>query len=168
MDSMDHQDLSPTVQRIANELLPAMQGDIRRIETEVLPSMQGDIRRIETEVLPSMQGDIRRIETEVLPSMQGDLRTMQGDMRRLDGSLRRVILEIVDLKDGQDRTMKKLETFDELKDQMREVLKAVDSFSGEARSYGAAKTLHGQSLTEAQVKLNDHERRIKGLEDRLQ
>ena len=140
MDSMDHQDLGPTVQRIANEVLPAMQEDIG--------AMQGDIWRIENQI-------------KVLPAMQADI-------RRLDGSVRRVVLEIVDLKDDMKFVKKKLGILDELKDQVGKLVEVIDSFSGEVRSYGPAKTLHGQSLTEAQVKLNDHERRIKGLEDRLQ
>lgn len=138
MDSMDHQDLAPTVQRIEKEVLPAMQGDIR--------ALQGGIGRIETEVLPAMQGDIRR----------------------LDGSLRRVVLEMVDVKEDLNYVKKKVGKLDSIEEKIEKLTEAMDRFSGKAQSYDAAKTLHGQSLTEAQVKLNDHERRIKGLEDRLQ
>lgn len=148
MDSMDHQDLAPTVQRIANEVLPAMQGDIRRIESEI-------------KVLPAVQADIRRIETEVLP-------VMQGDIRRLDGSLRRVVLEMIDVKEDLSFVKKKVGKLDSIEEKIEKLTEAMDRFSGKAQSYDAARTLHGQSLTEAQVKLNDHERRIKGLEDRLQ
>lgn len=44
------------------------------------------------------------------------------------------------------------------------VLVAIDRFAGKAESYDRAKTLHGHALTEAQVTLKDHERRIKRLE----
>ena len=106
---------------------------------------------------------VQRIENEikVLPAMQEDI-------RRLDGSLRRVVLEMVDVKEDLNFVKKKVVKLDSIEEKIEKLTEAMDRFSGKAQSYDAAKTLHGQSLTEAQVKLNDHERRIKGLEDRLQ
>ena len=112
MDSMDHQDLGPAVQRIASEILPAMQGDIRL----------------------------------------------------LDGTCRRMAIEMIGVK----AELGDLKTMYATKTDFQRLYDLVEGFAGKTHGLDVAKTIHGQALTEAQVKLIDHERRIKGLEDRLQ
>jgi hypothetical protein len=115
------------------------------------------VQRIANDVLPAMQADVRRIDTEALPSMQAKI-------ERLDDAVRRIARGVVVLQSDLSEVKERMAT----KADMHRILEAIDAFSGMARSFNDSKTIHGRSLTDAEVKLKDHERRIKGLEDRLQ
>jgi uncharacterized coiled-coil DUF342 family protein len=52
------------------------------------------------------------------------------------------------------------------KSDIKRILDSIDAFAGKSVNYDRAATLHGQVLTEVQVKLKDHDQRIKSLEMR--
>jgi hypothetical protein len=113
----------------------------------------------------------------LFPATQADLAGVKGDIEslravfksdigrldaKIDSSVRRLAMEIVDVK----TELSELKSVVATKTDIKNLVDAVVSFSGKAQSYDAAKIIHGQALTDAQVLLKDHERRIKGLEDR--
>ena len=52
------------------------------------------------------------------------------------------------------------------KSDVERILVAVESFAGKAQVYDRAAVLHGHALTEAQVTLRDHEKRLRAIETR--
>jgi hypothetical protein len=53
-----------------------------------------------------------------------------------------------------------------IKSDIKRILNSIDAFAAKSLKYDRASTLHGQALTEAQVKLKDHDKRIASLESR--
>jgi hypothetical protein len=108
--------------------------------------------------LPATQADIGRLAMDI-----GRLETGIGRIdAKLDSSVRRLAKEIVEIK----TELGDLKNVVATKTDIRRLVDAVEGFSGKAQSYDAAKTLHGQALTDVQVRIKDHELRIKGLDDR--
>lgn len=109
-------------------------------------------------LLPATRADIGRLETNI-GRLETDIVRLDA---KIDSSVRRLAKEIVEVK----TELHDLKDVVATKSDIKRLADAVESFSGKAQSYDAAKALHGQALTDVQVQVKDHERRIKGLEDR--
>ena len=116
---------------------------------------------------PATRADVNGVEANVM-AVKADVESLRSsvkaDIGRLDSSVRRLALEILDVR----TELRELKEVVATKSDIKGLFDAVVSFAGKTQSYEAAKILHGQSLTDAHVLLKDHERRIKGLEDRPQ
>jgi hypothetical protein len=95
------------------------------------------------------------------PATQADIARLDS---KIDSSFRRLAIEILDVR----TEVRDLKSVVATKADIQRFVDAVENFAGKAQSYDAAKVLHGQALTDVQVQVNDHERRIKNLETRPQ
>jgi hypothetical protein len=95
----------------------------------------------------------------ILPATQADIWRLD---LKIDSSVRRLAKEIVDVK----TELRELKGVVATKTDIKRLVDAVESFSGKAQNFDAARVLRGQALTDVQIQMKDHERRIKGLEDR--
>jgi hypothetical protein len=101
------------------------------------------------------RGDVRRSEENIRRELKEEVFSVRRDLS----------LEIVRLQSdvsGIRATMATLAT----KDDVNRILDAVDAFAGKAQNYDRASILHGQTLTEVQVQMKNHESRITALESR--
>ncbi|HEX4046556.1 MAG TPA: hypothetical protein VH309_01905 [Elusimicrobiota bacterium] len=126
------------------------------------PATKADIRRVEGKIDGAVYGLDGKIG-ESVRGLDGKIDRLNG---RLDESVRRLATEIVRLDVKIDTKVDALDV--KLTSKLDQVLSVVQNFAGKLDSYGAGQALHGHVLTEAQVQLKDHERRIGGLENRFQ
>jgi hypothetical protein len=114
-------------------------------------------------------GDMRGQSDKLEGAIQRLSDKVDGDVRRLDAKIdsatARLAKEIVatqaDVR-GIKETMKTLAT----KSDVDRIIGAVEAFAGKAQVYDRASVLHGRALTEAEVTLRDHEKRLRAIEGR--
>jgi hypothetical protein len=112
--------------------------------------------------LPATRSDLEGLRTEIKTDIQG-LRVETGRMdAKIDSSFRRLAIEIIDVR----TELRELKSVVATKSDIKRLVDTVEGFAGKSQKYDAATVLHGQALTDVQIQMKDHERRIKGLEDR--
>lgn len=135
----------------------------------LVPATRADLERVwicvQTDIESSRVGvkaDVENLRIDVKTDI-ASLRTEMGLLEaKIDSSVRRLAKEIVDGR-AETRELKEVVA---TKTDIKRFIDAVESFAGKAQSYDAAKVLHGHALTDVQVQMQDHERRITDLEAR--
>ncbi|MBI5624727.1 MAG: hypothetical protein HY924_13190 [Elusimicrobia bacterium] len=95
------------------------------------------------------------------PATRGELRAAVQQLdQKLDASVHRLAKEIVKSQADVAEIKANMAT----KGDVQRIMSAIESFAGKAQTYDRASAVHGQSLTELQVQVKDHEGRIKNLE----
>jgi len=132
-----------------------VRADVENLRTEV-GGLRTEVGGLRTEV-GGLRTEVGSLRTEV----KADIESLRGETARLNSSVRRLAIDNIDVRDE----LRELKGVVATKADIKHLVDAVESFAGKTQSYEAAKTLHGQVLTDVQVQIKDHERRIKGLED---
>jgi chromosome segregation ATPase len=143
--------------------LPATKEDISGITADIT-EMKGDITGMKGDIT-GMKGDITGMKGDIT-GMKGDITGMKGDITRLDAkidaSTKRLAMEISrtngridDLKESLTQTMYQ---------QSDRILTALDHSAKLIEANNRAVVLHGSILTNVQLELQDHDRRIQALE----
>lgn len=95
------------------------------------------------------------------PATKADLQAVRSELKE---DIKRVAVAVVktqsDIQEIRHDMAAKMST----KDDISRVLSAIDAFAKKSENYDKAVTLHGPILTEVQVGLKDHEKRLKTLE----
>ena len=91
---------------------------------------------------PATKSDLESVRTEI-----------KGDIHRLSGA-------IVELQ----ADMREVKSTMATKADINRIMSAIDSFAKRSEHDNRAVVLHGQTLTEVEVKLGDHEKRLARLE----
>ena len=186
MDSMGNGDHLPATRADIENLLVVVKTDFEGLRTG-FEGLRTDFEGLRTDFgglrtdFEGLRTDFGELRTEfgvLRTDVKNEIETQVGGLRdefkteagRLDAkivsSVRRLAMEIVDVK-TEVRELREVVANDvAMKADIKHLVDAVDRFAGKSQSYDAAKILHGQALTDVQVQMNDHERRIKGLEDR--
>src|SRR5208337_696854 len=94
---------------------------------------------------PATRADIGRLDAKIDSSVQ----TLDA---KIDSSVGRLAKEIVEVK----TELRELKGVVATKNDIKSLIDAVESFSGKAQSYDAARVLHGRALTDVQVQMKDH------------
>lgn len=149
--------------------LPATRSDLESLRVAVKADFEivwTDVNADLDDLRAGFKTDFGGLRSEVKADLD-DLRTdVKADLGRLDAkldsSVRRLAKEIID---GRTE-FREFRAAAVTKDDFKRLFDAVEGFAGKTQSYDAAKILHGQALTDMQVQMKDHEKRIKGLEDR--
>lgn len=125
-----------------------------------------DIAGVEND-LSTLNTDVAGLKTAV-SGLQTDVSILKTDVAglktELTASTQRLALEIVKTNDRIDRVETSLR--EEMARNTDRILTAIVSFAGKAENYDKTAALHGQVLTEVQVTLKDHSRRLDALEAR--
>jgi phosphate uptake regulator len=118
---------------------------------------------------PATRADIRRLDDKI---GRLDLKVDAG-VRRLDEKIDRLDLKVDSATARLAKEIvatqadaREIKATMATKTDVDRILAAVESFAGKAQAYDRAAVLHGQSLTEAEVTLRDHEKRLSVIEAR--
>jgi hypothetical protein len=122
---------------------PATKGDLDRFATKT------DLDRF------ALKTDLDRFASKT------DAEFLRLDAK-IDSATSRLAKEIVALQVDVREIRETMAT----KNDVDRILAAVESFAGKAQVYDRAAVLHGSALTEAQVTLLDHEKRLRSIETR--
>jgi hypothetical protein len=133
-----------------------LKGEMESLRTEVKSDMQalrtelkGDNQALRAE----LKGDNQALKTELKGDNQALKTELKGDIHRLSGA-------IIELQADMREVKSNMAT----KADVDRIMSAIDSFAKRSENDNRAMVLHGQTLTEVEVKLGDHEKRLARLE----
>lgn len=106
--------------------------------------------------LPATKSDIDRLDNKIDSSIDRLEKKIDDSVSRLAKELVKTQADVRDIK----TRMAGLAT----KEDVGQILNAIDAFSAKAVHYDRTAVLHGHALTEQDITLKDHGRRIKALE----
>jgi chromosome segregation ATPase len=153
----------------AEDLQPATKGDIKAaIETLSRghgARMDGFDRRIDgldsrMDALDSRMDGLDSRMDGFDSRMDGLDRRMECLDRKIDYVHKSLAVQIVKTQGELSELRETVST----KEDIRKVLGAIQDFAARAEAYGRIATAHGQALTDDQITLKDHERRLRRLE----
>ena len=126
---------------------PATKGDLNRLTERF--ATKTDLERFATKT------DLERFATKI------DLERFatKDDLKE---TRRTLAIEIVKTQADVREIKETMAT----KNDVERILVAVEAFAGKAQVYDRAAVLHGHALTEAEVTLRDHEKRLRAIETR--
>ena len=113
------------------------------------PATKGDIQSLRSE----LKSDMQELRTEFKSDTQALKTELKGDIHRLSGA-------IVDLQSDMREVKSSMAT----KADVNRIMDAIDSFAKRSEHYDRSQVLHGHALTEVEVTLKDHEKRLVHLE----
>ncbi|MFI5360732.1 MAG: hypothetical protein ACHQ49_02080 [Elusimicrobiota bacterium] len=130
------------------------------------PATRADVENVRAD-LGSLLADVQKNLGGRIGGLHAEFKAEVGRLdAKIDSSVRRLAMQIVDVK-TELREVKEFVVNDvATKTDIKRLVDAVESFAGKTQTYDAAVALHGQALTDVQMQQKDHERRIKGLEER--
>ncbi len=108
---------------------------------------------------PATKADISLLKADIT-AVKADLTTVKADITGLDKKIDRVAVALVNTQADVREIRHDMAT----KDDINRVLNAIDAFAKKSENYDKAVTLHGPILTEVQVGLKDHEKRLNIIE----
>lgn len=113
---------------------------------------------------PATKADISSLRTELKSDIS--LLATKTELDRLDKKIDRVAAALVNTQSDVREIKNDMATKMATKDDISRVLSAIDAFAKKWDGQSNAVVLHGQTLTDVQVGLKDHEGRLKALEAR--
>ena len=130
---------------------------------DLLPATKADLRAVKGDV-SDLKADVSAMKLD-FTAMRTDIGSAFGRLdAKIDASTRRLSMEIVsiqaDIRDMKDRFV--------TRDEFKYLVGLVEGIAGQFKGVRDDNLIHGQVLTEVQVELKCHEKRIKTLEDRPQ
>jgi len=128
-------------------------GSLRQATKVDLDDAIGSLRQATKADLDDAIGSVRL-------DLQATKAELKGEIASVREATCRVAKELVATQAG----LRELQETASTKADIDRVLSAIDAFAGKARTYDVAVVLHGQALTEVQVGMKDHERRLSTLE----
>ncbi|HAZ08774.1 MAG TPA: hypothetical protein DCZ01_09705 [Elusimicrobia bacterium] len=134
----------------------AMKADVAGLRAE----FTGLREELETKVTKTELSNLREEMKSEFKSVRAEMSTKT----ELSEARRELALAILDTNKRIDYLEGSLRT--EMREGTSRVLQAIDAFTGKAQNSERAAVLHGQALTDVQVGMKDHERRITTLEAR--
>ncbi|MBI5209902.1 MAG: hypothetical protein HY927_08020 [Elusimicrobia bacterium] len=130
----------------------ALRGEVK----STADALRGEVKS----TADALRGEVKSTADDLRAELKADIRGLD---KKLDASVHRLATEIVrtqaDVRGLGDRI-----TGLATKDDVRDILAAIESFACKGERYDRTAVLHGHSLTELQVQVRDHESRIKNLE----
>lgn len=122
----------------ASENKPATKSDLKKVET----ALKGDIEAVEAK----LKGEIQSVKTEL--------------NKKIDKVAMELVRTQADVREIKETMATKMAT----KEDVSKILTAIDRFAGKAEGYDRAAVLHGKSLTEHEIRISDHDKRLVRLE----
>lgn len=139
---------------------PATKADLETLRTEFKSDLKDEIRSLRTELKGDMESlraesksDREALRAELKGDNQSLKKELKGDIHRLSGA-------IVELQADMREVKSNMAT----KADINRIMSAIDSFAKRSEHYDRAQVLHGHALTEVDVTLKDHEKRLAHLE----
>ena len=127
-------------------------------DLESSPATRADIRRLDGKfdaLDKKIDSSVRRLDEKI------DFSARRLD-EKIDSATARLAKEIV----ATQADVREIKATMATKTDVDRILSAVQAFAGKAQVYDRAAVLHGQALTEAEVMLRDHEKRLRVVEGR--
>ena len=107
-----------------------------------------------------MTDDSNRPATKAdVHGVRGELYAVRDDLK---GDIQRLAVEIVKTHTRMDQMEERLNS--KMDVGFSRIMNSIDAFAGEAKHYRQADISRGHALIEAEIKIKDHEKRIKALE----
>ena len=123
------------------------------------PATKGDLKAFAT------KEDLKAFATkEDLKEVDAKVNTLDANVNTLDAKLNRVVVEVANLKGEVGEIRHTMATQMATKDDIRQILNAIDRFASRSEEDMKSRLIHGQALTEHAVTMKDHEGRIVKLE----
>jgi len=141
---------------ILNTDVAGLKTDVAVLKTDVAV-LKTDVAVLKTDVA-ELKTDVAILKTDVA-ILKTDVAGLRSD---LDASTKRLALEIVKTNDRVAHLESSLR--EEMRQNTDRILGAIDAFARKGENYDKTAVLHGQVLTEVQLTLKDHSRRIGALE----
>ena len=117
------------------------------------PATKSDLQAVQSE----LKEDIQAVRSELKEDIQALRSELKADIKRVAVAVVKTQSDIEEIKHDMTTKMS-------TKDDISRVLSAIDAFAKKSENKDKAITLHGPILTEVQVGLKDHEKRLKTLE----
>lgn len=146
----------------------SLRADLNSARAELktdIGAVKADLNDVKAD-LGTMKADLDATRTELKAELDATRTELKTDISAVRTELResvaRLSLNIV----NNQVEIREIKSAMATKDDIKRILDSIDDFSGKAVIYGRAAVLHGQAITELQVALKDHDRRLTTLETR--
>ncbi len=128
------------------------------IVTTDVATLKTDVVTLKTDVA-TLKTDVATLKTDVA-ILKIDVSAIKTDIVRLDQKIDRVAVALVKTQADVREIRHDMAT----KDDVKRILNAIDAFAKKSEHNDRAILLHGHVLTEVQIGIKDHERRLKTIE----
>ena len=128
-----------------------------------LPATKSDVQAVRNEFkteFHAVRKELKAAETRLDQKIDSSVQRLD---QKIDGVHRSLAIEIVKTHAKIDAVSDKLAGI-ATKDDVNRIMNAIDKFAEQAKHYERADVIRGQTLVEVEIKIKDHDQRIKALE----